>query len=89
MSSKQALVDRIAAAGGGDPKRIAAALKDEQIIIWTTADVIGAALDRGIAIGAPTARRILETAVERHDANNGINWDVLNFWIDEQQAGRL
>lgn len=89
MSSKQALIERIAAVSGGDPKKIAAELKDEQIVIWTTADVIGAALDRGITISVPVARRILETAVYRHDANNGINWDVLNFWIDEQLAGRL
>jgi hypothetical protein len=51
--------------------------------------VIGTALDRGIKISVPTARKILEVAVEEHDANNGINWDVLNYWVDEQQAGRL
>jgi hypothetical protein len=89
MSSKSALIERIADATGADRKKIATVLKDEQVVLWTTADVIGAALDRGITITAPTARRILEIAVEKHDANNGINWDVLNFWIDEQQAGRL
>jgi hypothetical protein len=89
MSSKRALIERIAQAGGGDPKKIAEALKDEQLVVWTTADVIGTALDRGIKISVPTARKILEVAVEEHDANNGINWDVLNYWVDEQQAGRL
>ena len=89
MSNKNALIERIANVGGGDAKKIAAALKDEQFIIWTTADIIGAALDRGITITPALARKILETAVREHDANEGINWGVLNFWIDEQQAGRL
>ena len=60
MSSKRALIERIAQAGGGDPKKIAEALKDEQLVVWTTADVIGTALDRGMSstTGSTSSRRV-------------------------------
>lgn len=28
------------------------------------------------------AWHVLETAYFEHDANDGINWDVLNYWAD-------
>lgn len=28
------------------------------------------------------AFHVLETAHNEHDANNGINWDALNYWAD-------
>ena len=31
--------------------------------------------------------RVLELALDNHDANNGINWSVLEFWITHVKGG--
>lgn len=34
------------------------------------------------------ARKVLDLAKDNHDATVGINWDVLQMWLDEVQAER-
>jgi hypothetical protein len=53
--------------------------------IWHTDDVISLdpSLDRD------SARLVLTMAVEQHDANIGINWDVLNEYINQLRKMKI
>ena len=58
--------------------------KQDQIsIIWCVDDVIWQAKERGIKIGKKQAREVLQLLERKHDANIGINWDVIDYYIDE------
>lgn len=50
--------------------------------IWYVEDVIQCAKDNGKRIGKKQAVKVLQLAADRHDCAIGINWDVLEFWID-------
>ena len=53
---------------------------DEQIaIIWTHDDVISCAHDNGKAISKRRALEVLDQILDDHDANEGINWDVIYY----------
>ena len=39
--------------------------------------------ERGDSFGEQQAMEVLELALNNHDANVGINWDVLEFWISQ------
>ena len=57
----------------------------ELIITWCIEDVICLAQDREYPM-TPTreqAMAVLDVADRRHDANIGINWDVLAVYLDE------
>lgn len=56
----------------------------EIMISWHTDDVIHRAQERGIIISKHQAKDILETAKKNHDANIGINWEVLDIWTDQE-----
>jgi hypothetical protein len=53
--------------------------------IWHTDDVLSLdpSLDRD------SARLVLTMAVEQHDANIGINWDVLNEYINQVRKMKI
>jgi len=52
--------------------------KDGSIsITWNIEDV--QSLEPGMS--DELAMEVLELALDNHDANNGINWSVLEFWI--------
>ena len=54
--------------------------KDGSIsITWTIEDV--QSLEPGMS--DELATEVLELALDNHDANNGINWSVLEFWISQ------
>ena len=54
--------------------------KDGSIsITWNIEDV--KSLDSDIS--DEQAIEVLEYALDNHDANNGINWSVLEFWISQ------
>jgi hypothetical protein len=51
-------------------------------IIWSTDDVMMQAEIMNIEITEEQADAILENVLHYHDASVGINWDVLDFHID-------
>jgi hypothetical protein len=51
-------------------------------IIWSTDDVMMQAEIMNIEITEEQADAILENVLHYHDASLGINWDVLDFHIE-------
>lgn len=49
---------------------------------WHTEDVIEYAKDMGHEITEDQAVEILHRMARRHDANVGINWEVIGFHVD-------
>ena len=54
-------------------------MKDQIAIIWNIDDVKGRAPD----LTDDECRQVLELVERKHDANIGVNWDVLDYWIAE------
>jgi hypothetical protein len=57
-------------------------------IRWTSEDVADRARERGTDLTEEEAQEVLATAIGRHDASVGINWDVLDAHIDGLVADR-
>jgi len=51
-------------------------------IVWRIEDVIDRAESRDITLTNEQAQLILEQMYKKHDANIGINWDVIDTHID-------
>jgi len=51
--------------------------------IWMIDDVRCQAEDRDIEITDDQCRDVLSCLDGNHDASIGINWDVIDYWIDE------
>lgn len=49
---------------------------------WHIDDVIGRARERKIRVSSAQAKDILGNIERKHDATIGINWDVIDSWID-------
>ena len=57
--------------------------------IWCAQDVIWLALDRfGIKLSEVDAIEILGDIMKRFDANIGINWDVIEYAVEEHQQAK-
>jgi hypothetical protein len=56
----------------------------EEIIVerWSIEDVIDRAKERGIKLSKKVAKEILYQIDHKHDACNGINWDVIDYYTD-------
>lgn len=52
-------------------------------IIWSVEDVIERAKQENINLTETQALEILEDAKDNHDATIGINWDVLDYHIED------
>lgn len=52
-------------------------------VFWQKDDVIARADDRGLTISDADASRIVEALEGNHDACIGINWDVIDFHLDD------
>lgn len=68
-------------------------LPDSISITWTIDDVKEVDADRCDPSGEDPltddeCRKVLWLADQNHDANIGINWDVLEVWIDQLRAER-
>lgn len=50
---------------------------------WHTDDVIYQAKDNGEELTEQEARDVLAMVNRKHDCNIGINWNVIDYWIDE------
>ena len=51
-------------------------------ITWCTEDVLNQAEERGINLTEEQADKILDLMDKKHDCTIGINWDVIDVWID-------
>jgi hypothetical protein len=52
-------------------------------IKWSTEDVLLQAENAGFELTEDQADEILESLKDNHDANIGINWDVISFYIGD------
>ena len=52
-------------------------------IIWGTDDVIERAQERSVEVTEDQAFLMLKNMDRRHDAERGINWDVIDYHLDE------
>ena len=62
-------------------------MKNQISITWYLDDIIDRdeeLRDEGEdKITEDQARAVLEMLERKHDANHGINWEVIDFWIDQ------
>jgi hypothetical protein len=49
---------------------------------WHISDVQELAEDMKEELSNDEAREVLRLVKKRHDCNIGINWDVINYWIE-------
>lgn len=61
--------------------------KDFISIEWHIEDVKSRAKERGIKVTDAQSREILEYIERKHDANIGVNWEVIDIWTDEVLNG--
>lgn len=52
-------------------------------MIFSAPDVVYRAKDRGIKLTIDQAKDILIQIQKNRDANLGINWDVIDYYLDE------
>jgi hypothetical protein len=55
---------------------------DQISIVWCTEDVLHTAKEMDIELTTDQAREILGLLDRKHDAEIGINWDVISSMID-------
>ena len=58
-------------------------MKTVLTVKWCIEDVIQSAKQRNIKLTKKEASDVLSLAEHRHDASIGINWDVLDYHIDQ------
>lgn len=66
---------------------------EEISIKWTVDDVLGMAHDSGIYTFEPKITRqeaahVLHEVERHHDANEGVSWSTLDFWLNELYGNR-
>ena len=52
-------------------------------VTWVIDDVIWRAKDRGVKLSRAEASEVMGKLYKRHDASIGINWEVIDVWIDD------
>lgn len=52
-------------------------------IKWSTNDVLSRAEDMGAEITSEQADEILQNVFDNHDATIGVNWEVIEFHIED------
>lgn len=50
---------------------------------WHIDDVAMQAEDHGENLTEEECRDVLAMVIRKHDCNIGINWEVIDYWIDE------
>ena len=58
-------------------------LPDSISIVWGISDVIGRAEQNAYILTDQQAREILQEILRMHDANIGVTWDTLDFYISD------
>jgi hypothetical protein len=56
--------------------------EDEISLVWSTDDVLSRAAERKINLSKDEARSILKDIEDNHNANVGVNWDVIDAQTD-------
>jgi len=51
-------------------------------IVWNVDDIIGVAEQKGLDITKEQACEVLETLLDNHDADLGVNWDTISYALD-------
>jgi hypothetical protein len=57
--------------------------KNSIFIFWHISDILNRARERNIRISLIDARNMLQEIKDNHDACIGINWDVIDAYLDE------
>ena len=57
--------------------------RDQIFIEWRLEDVYDRADAKSMIIDSNQAQDILYQLDENHDANYGVNWDTIDFYLDE------
>ena len=52
-------------------------------IKWSTNDVLSRAEDMGVEITEEQGDEILQSVFDNHDATIGVNWEVIEFHIED------
>jgi len=52
-------------------------------ISWSTVDVLAKAEEMDVSLTEEQADEVLDMVERKHDASIGINWDVIEYWINE------
>ena len=50
--------------------------------LWVVDDVLARAAETGVSLTRAQAEEVLDLAEDKHDANIGISWDVLDVHIE-------
>ena len=56
--------------------------------IWQVEDVEYWAEEREMEVSKEEAAKILGAMNDNHDATNGMNWDTIDYWLDELRLER-
>lgn len=56
---------------------------DTRSVTWSVEDVLAAAKAMKVKLSRKAAREVLHMVFKKHDASQGINWDVISVWINE------
>jgi hypothetical protein len=56
------------------------------VAVWSVDDVLVRARERDIKISRAQAEKIIERIHTGHDASIGINWDVIDAYLDEVKS---
>lgn len=57
-------------------------------IVWCLEDVLGTADEMGVTITKKEASEVLWLLKNKHDAEVGVSWDTIKFWINDVIAER-
>ena len=57
--------------------------KNSIFIFWHISDIFNQAKERNIRISLEDARNMLQEIKDNHDATIGINWNVIDTYLDE------
>ncbi len=52
------------------------------MIVWTVEDIQERAKENGQKISKAVARKVLQSIKKNHDCNVGINWEVIDYHLD-------
>lgn len=52
------------------------------LAVWCVDDVLELAENKGITLSRDEALEVMDSVGRNHDAEIGINWDVISHWID-------
>ena len=54
-------------------------------IVWSTLDIQSQAESMGLSLDDDQAYEILEQVIDDHDANIGVSWDTIEYYITESE----